>query len=45
MSPRARALNNLYKRGKVTIEGLRQAVEDGTITAEEFKLITGRDYE
>ena len=44
MSPRAKALNNLYKRGKVTIEGLRQAVVDGTITAEDFKLITGIDY-
>lgn len=44
MSPKAKALQNLYRRGKVTIEGLRQAVADGVITADEFKLITGEDY-
>ena len=44
MSPRAKALQNLYRRHKITIEGLRQAVEDGVITAEEFFIITGQEY-
>ena len=44
MSPKAKALQNLYRRGKVTIEGLRQAVEDGVITAVEFEIITGQEY-
>lgn len=41
MSPKAKALQNLYRRGKVTIEGLRKAVEDGIITEAEFTAITG----
>lgn len=44
MSARAKALQTLYRRGRVTIDGLRQAVEDGVITPEEFKIITGIDY-
>ena len=43
MSARARALQTLYRRGKVTAAGLREAVESGIITAEEFKKITGED--
>lgn len=39
MSNRAKALRNLYRRGKITIDGLRQAVQDGVITQEEFDLI------
>lgn len=37
MSARAKALMMLYKRGKITREGLRQAVNDGVITAEEYE--------
>lgn len=44
MSARAKALQNLYKRGRVGIDGLRKAVEDGVITAEEFTIITGIEY-
>lgn len=39
MSPRARALRNLYKRHKITQAGLQQAVEDGVITQAEYELI------
>ena len=39
MSARAKALANLYKRGKITIEGLQRAVEDGVITQEEYEMI------
>lgn len=41
MSARAKALMNLYKRGKITIEGLQKAVEDGVITQEEYDMIVG----
>ena len=41
MSARAKALQNLYRRGKITIEGLQKAVEDGVITQEEYNIIVG----
>ena len=44
MSPKAKALMNLYKRGKVAEDGLRRSVADGVITEEEFFLITGQPY-
>ena len=44
MSARAKAMENLYRRNKITKEGLRQAVVDGVITAEEYTEITGKDY-
>lgn len=40
MSPKARALWNLYKRNKITIEGIQQALNDGVITQEEYAIIT-----
>lgn len=45
MSARAKALANLYRRKKITIEGLKEAVEDGVITKAEYELITGKTYE
>lgn len=44
MSPKTKTLQNLYKRHKVNFAGLREAVSDGVITAEEFFLITGEEY-
>lgn len=41
MSARAKALMNLYRRHKITIEGLQQAVADGVITQEEYIMIVG----
>lgn len=38
------SLNRLYHNGKITEEVLRARVAKGTITEEEFKLITGKDY-
>ena len=35
---------NLYRRGKVTKEGLKQAVVDGVLTAAEYQEITGEAY-
>lgn len=39
MSPKAKALQNLYRRGKITIEGLQKAIQDNVITQEEFNII------
>lgn len=44
MSAKAKALQNLYRRGKVTKDGLKQAVADGVITPEEYQEITGEAY-
>ena len=41
MSNRAKTLQRLYQRGLVTIAGLQKAVQDGTITEEEYHLIVG----
>ena len=41
MSAKAKVLQNLYRRGKVTEEGLRKAVADGVMTEEEYELIVG----
>lgn len=39
MSAKAKALQTLYRRGKITIEGLQKAVTDGVITQEEYEMI------
>ena len=44
MSARAKALENLYRRNKITKDGMKQAVKDGVITAEEYAEITGEIY-
>ncbi len=41
MSKRAKAFWNLYKMGRVTEENLRDAVDKGLLTDEEFSLIVG----
>lgn len=45
MSARARALANLYRRNKVTKDGLKRAVADGVITNTEYREITGEEYQ
>lgn len=44
MSVRARAVRTLYRAKRIDLEGVKQAVVDGIITAEEYKTITGEDY-
>lgn len=39
MSIKAKAMRNLYNKGRITVEGLYKAIEDGIITLEEFNLI------
>lgn len=44
MSERAKALASLYRRNKVTKNGLKQAVIDGVMTAGEYEQITEEAY-
>lgn len=44
MSAKARAIRTLYRAKRITIDGVRQAVEDGLITSVEFETITGEAY-
>lgn len=39
MSARAKVLFDLYRRGKVTKEGLEKAEKDGVITANELRVM------
>ena len=45
LSVRAKAIYTLYRAKRITIAGVRQAVEGKIITADEFKTITGETYE
>lgn len=44
MSVKAKAIRTLYRAKRITIEGVKQAVKDGLITAEEYAIITGEAY-
>lgn len=44
MNAKVKAIRTLYRAKRITIEGVRQAVEDGIITAEQFAEITGDQY-
>ena len=41
MSATAKALRLLYKRGKITLAGVQQALSDGVITQAEYEWIVG----
>lgn len=44
MSTKAKAIQTLYRTGRITLAGVRQAVVDGLITENEYKIITGEQY-
>ena len=44
MSVKAKAIRTLYRAKRITIEGVKQAVKDGLITAAEYAIITGEAY-
>lgn len=44
MSARAKAIRTLYRAKRIDLEGVKRAVADGLITADEYKTITGEDY-
>lgn len=39
-----KAIKNLYKRGRITIEGVADAVEKGLISAAQYTEITGEAF-
>ena len=45
MSTKAKAIKNLYQMKRISIGGVRQAVLTNIITVEEYKLITGKNFE
>ena len=45
MSARAKAIRTLYRAKRITLQGVRQAVEDGLVTPAEYKTITGMDFQ
>lgn len=45
MSIKAKAINTLYRAKRITVEGVKQAVDGGLITKEEYEVIIGRPYE
>lgn len=44
MSTLVESLKRLFSKNRLTLEQVRERVEKGTITEEEFKYITGEDY-
>ena len=44
MSAKAKAIKTLYRAKRITIEGVKQAVADGIITAEQYAEITSEKY-
>lgn len=44
MSAKAKAIKTLYRANRITLNGVKQAVKDGIITAAEYAEITGRKY-
>lgn len=44
MTVKAKAIKTLYKAKRISIDGVRQAVEDALITEKQFEEITGEVY-
>ena len=44
MTVKANAVRTLYRAKRITIDGVRKAVEDGLISPAEYKEIIGEEY-
>ena len=44
MSAKAKAIRTLYKAKRINLDGVKHAVVDGIITADEYEEITGEVY-
>lgn len=45
MSTLIESLKRLYEAGRLTLAQIKERVKKGTITENEYKYITGEDYE
>ena len=45
MKINTKAIKTLFRAKRVTLESVRKLVADGRITAEQYKEITGKEYE
>lgn len=45
MSAKAKAIRTLYRAKRINLDGVKQAVVDIIITEDEYKTITGEDYQ
>ena len=45
MDVKAKAIRTLYRANRITINGVKRAVVEDIITAEQYAEITGEDYE
>ena len=45
MTVKANAVRTLYRAKRITIDGVRKAVENGVISPAEYKEITGKEDE
>jgi hypothetical protein len=44
MSAKAKAIRTLYKAKRITLDGVKQAVEGGIINIAEYSWITGEEF-
>ena len=44
MNARVNAMRNLYRNNRITKSGLKKAVTDGVITANDYRSITGEEF-
>ncbi|MCM1223824.1 MAG: XkdX family protein [Lachnospiraceae bacterium] len=44
MSTLVESLKRLFKKGTLTLVQMKERVQKGTISEDEFKYITGKDY-
>ena len=45
MSTLVESLKRLYEAGRLSLDQMKERVKKGTITEDEYKYITGKDYE
>ena len=45
MNAKAKAIKTLYNAGRISLDGVKEAVVSGVITGEQYTEITGKDYE
>ena len=44
MKVNANSIRILFRAGKISVDGVKEAVERGWITTDDYKKITGKEY-